>query len=87
MPIIAIERFYTGRNLFPATGYLFLVWEVLSTMHGKMYMDMKIVLENIKFIRATTVSKDSKVEFVISISKSNGHFEVTTLFFKIQHNL
>lgn len=49
-------------------------------MHGQMFMNMKIVFENVKFIRATTISKDAKLEFVVSISKSDGHFEVSTLF-------
>lgn len=66
----------TGRNLFPATGYLFLAWETLALIHGKIYTDMKIVVENLKFIRATTVSKDSKIEFLVSIHKSSGQFEV-----------
>lgn len=57
-------------------------------MHGKMFMDMKVVFENIKFMRATTLSKDTKIEFVVSIRKSNGHFEVPpSIILKLSNNL
>lgn len=64
-----------GRNLFPGTGYITLVWEALSTMCGMMLSDMKVVLENVKFLRATTVSEESNY-FHVMIQRDGGKFEV-----------
>lgn len=60
-----------GRNLFPATGYLCLVWETLGMMIGKLYMEVSVVIKNIKFNRATTIPKEGKVEMIIMIQKGN----------------
>nr|XP_050849711.1 fatty acid synthase-like [Vespula vulgaris] len=65
-----------GRNLFPATGYLCLVWETLGMMIGKLYMEVSVVIKNIKFNRATTIPKEGKVEMIIMIQKGTGNFEV-----------
>lgn len=37
---------------------------------------MKVVLENIKFIRAVNIPKDGRLELILSINES-GHFEVS----------
>lgn len=60
-----------GRNLFPATGYLCLVWETLGMMMGEFYTETSVVMENIKFNRATTVPKEGKVEMIVMIQKGN----------------
>ncbi|XP_035722352.1 fatty acid synthase-like [Vespa mandarinia] len=64
------------RNLFPATGYLYLVWETLGMMIGKLYMDVSVVIKNVKFNRATTIPKEGKVEMTVMIQKGTGNFEV-----------
>lgn len=58
-----------GRNLYPATGYLQLIWETLAMMHGEFYAELSVVFENVKFIRATTIPKDKEIEFVITIQR------------------
>ncbi|KAL2719273.1 fatty acid synthase-like [Vespula squamosa] len=65
-----------GRNLFPATGYLCLVWQTLGMMIGKMYTDISVVIENVKFNRATTLPKEGTVEMTVMIQKGTGNFEV-----------
>ncbi|KAL2748295.1 fatty acid synthase-like [Vespula maculifrons] len=65
-----------GRNLFPGAGYLFLVWETLGTMIEKNHTEISIVMENIKFNRATAIPKKGKVEMVVIIQKGSGKFEV-----------
>lgn len=60
-----------GRNLFPATGYLCLVWETLGMMIGKLYMDISVVIKNVKFNRATTIPKEGQVEMTVMIQKGN----------------
>ncbi|KAL2715950.1 fatty acid synthase-like [Vespula squamosa] len=65
-----------GRNLFPATGYLYLVWETLGMIIDELPAEMSIVMENIQFNRATTIPKESKIEMVVMIQKGSGKFEV-----------
>ncbi|XP_035738069.1 fatty acid synthase-like isoform X1 [Vespa mandarinia] len=65
-----------GRNLFPATGYLCLVWETLGMTMGEFYTETSVVMENIKFNRATTVPKEGKLEMIVMIQKGSGKFEV-----------
>lgn len=65
-----------GRNLFPATGYLYLAWHTLATTMGKIIEDTEVAFENVRFNRATTISKHGNVEFTISILKGSGHFEI-----------
>lgn len=65
-----------GRNVFPGGGYIYLVLETFAIINGKVLSDMNVAIENISFIRATTVNKDAKLKFAVSIQKSNGIFEV-----------
>lgn len=65
-----------GRNLFPATGYLYIAWHTLATALGKIIEDTEVVFENVRFNRATTISKEGSVEFSVAIHKGSGYFEV-----------
>ncbi|XP_047362716.1 fatty acid synthase-like [Vespa velutina] len=65
-----------GRNLFPATGYLCLVWETFGMMTGQLYTEVSVVIENVKFNRATTIPKEGKIEMIVMIQKGSGNFEV-----------
>ncbi|XP_011858702.1 PREDICTED: fatty acid synthase-like [Vollenhovia emeryi] len=58
-----------GKNLFPSTGYLFLLWERIGTLRNQEYSDVPVVFEDITFHRATTLSKYNNVELNISIQK------------------
>lgn len=60
-----------GRNLFPATGYLCLVWETLGMMTGQLYTEISVVITNVKFNRATTIPKEGKLEMIVIIQKGN----------------
>lgn len=65
-----------GRNLFPATGYLYLVWETVAMMLGRLIGDTAIVFENVKFIRATTIPKNDSLEIYVMVQRASGNFEV-----------
>ncbi|XP_001605700.1 fatty acid synthase [Nasonia vitripennis] len=65
-----------GRNLYPATGYLQLIWETLGMMHGEFFAELSVVFENVKFIRATNIPKDKEIELTVMIQKGTGRFEI-----------
>ncbi|KAJ8946537.1 hypothetical protein NQ318_004673 [Aromia moschata] len=65
-----------GRNLFPATGYLYLVWETLALMRGTYLNSMNVVFENCKFMRATALTKKGHLQFNVMIQRSTGNFEI-----------
>jgi fatty acid synthase, animal type len=66
-----------GRCLFPATGYLFLAWETLAMMKGYLYFDISVEFEDVKFVRATSITKDTDVEFTIVVHPGTGKFEIS----------
>ncbi|XP_046964244.1 fatty acid synthase-like [Vanessa cardui] len=65
-----------GRNLYPATGYIVMVWESLAMMMGKMLIEVSVVFENVRFQRATNIPKKGSLEFIVMIHKASGHFEI-----------
>lgn len=68
--------FVLGKQLFPASGYLYMVWETFCIMQGIPLNASRVSLRNCKFLRATSVpSKDSLI-FTVSIQLGTGNFEV-----------
>ncbi|XP_018375579.1 PREDICTED: fatty acid synthase-like [Trachymyrmex cornetzi] len=65
-----------GKNLLPATSYLGLVWKTIGMMKGVIYTTVPIVFRDVKFIRATHLSKNDAVELHIAI-QTDGKFEIT----------
>ncbi|KAI5717132.1 hypothetical protein M8J77_000765 [Diaphorina citri] len=65
-----------GRILFPATGYLVLVWKTFAKLHGKSFEDTPVILENVNFLRATIMPKEGSVKFLINIFDGTGEFEL-----------
>lgn len=65
-----------GRVLFPATGYLHLVWNLLCTASSLEVSDYPIEFENVKFLRATTLVEKQSVTLLVTIQKISGYFEV-----------
>ncbi|XP_047538487.1 fatty acid synthase-like isoform X2 [Vanessa atalanta] len=65
-----------GRNLYPATGYIVMVWETLGMMMGELFTEVSVVFEDIRFQRATNIPKKGDIEFIVMIQSGSGHFEV-----------
>lgn len=65
-----------GRVLFPATGWIVLVWETFSMMIGAPFEKVKVVLDEVRFLRATSLNKNQDVLITISIHRGTGSFEV-----------
>lgn len=73
-------KLFLGRVLFPATGYLYLVWETLGMMKGTFYVDLELEFQDVQFLRATAMQKDTEVTFIIMIHRGTGRFEVMLFF-------
>nr|UEN71130.1 fatty acid synthase 2 [Glyphodes pyloalis] len=65
-----------GRILFPATGYLTLVWRTVAKLHNRNPEDTPVVLENVAFKRATIISRDTPLRFLINVLEGTGEFVV-----------
>nr|XP_023029483.1 fatty acid synthase-like [Leptinotarsa decemlineata] len=65
-----------GRNLFPATGYLYLVWETLCIIEDRPLNILHVVFENCKFMRATTVPNKGILKLKVVLSTVSGNFEI-----------
>lgn len=66
-----------GRILFPATGYLFITWEAIAKMFGPFYFDLCVEFTDVKFLRATALTKTTEVELTIMVHLGTGKFEIT----------
>jgi fatty acid synthase len=55
------------KNLFPATGYVLLVWETFKMMHDEQLE--AVALEDVRFLRATNIPQEGFIEFVITIQR------------------
>jgi len=64
-----IGHIIDGRNLLPATGYILLVWDMISMLRGQWLNDISIVFENIKFLRATHIPKQGDLDLILMVQK------------------
>ncbi|XP_011499008.1 PREDICTED: fatty acid synthase [Ceratosolen solmsi marchali] len=65
-----------GRILFPATGYLTIVWKTFAKLMGTEYEKTPVVLEEVQFHRATIMPKEGSVKFLINVFDGTGDFEI-----------
>ncbi|EFN74824.1 Fatty acid synthase [Camponotus floridanus] len=59
------------KNLLPATGYLFLIWQMIGWLKKRNHLDIPIVFENVNFLRSTVLSKQNLVNLTLMIQKGN----------------
>ncbi|XP_017776516.1 PREDICTED: fatty acid synthase-like, partial [Nicrophorus vespilloides] len=67
---------FNGLTIFPATGYLFLIWEFYASIKDRSMQNMKICFEDVRFHIASTIAKDGTFSFYLTIQKT-GYFEVS----------
>lgn len=65
-----------GRILFPATGWIFLVWETFAMINGMPHEELPVIFENVKFLRATTLQMNQDVFVSINTQRGTGRFEI-----------
>src|SRR5699024_8552644 len=66
-----------GRVLFPATGYLYLAWQMLAKVKGQFYDKLPVEFENVTLHRATILPKDAVVKFEVRMMEINGEFTIS----------
>ena len=69
---------FLGKVYFPGMGWLCLVWETFSLMHGTLQNIMKVVMEDIKFMRATAMQPNQDILITIMIHR--GEFDLRFFF-------
>ncbi|KAJ3652430.1 hypothetical protein Zmor_018395 [Zophobas morio] len=65
-----------GRNLLPATGYLYLVWETYVQTHRLLISDVPVLFENCKFIKAVPLPRSGYIKLLIMVQRGTGNFEI-----------
>lgn len=50
-------------------------------MMGELFTEVSVVFEDVRFQRATNIPKDGDLDFMITIQKKSGNFEVRFLVF------
>lgn len=65
------------RNLFPATGYLFYIWQMLGKMKGQYQETLPVTFENVAIHRATLLNKDQPTKFAVQIMDATGDFTIS----------
>ncbi|XP_063375221.1 fatty acid synthase-like [Cydia amplana] len=66
-----------GRVLFPATGYLTLIWRTIAKMNNQDIEQSAVVLENLNIRRATIMSREAPVRFLVSLLDGTGEFQIS----------
>eukprot|EP00102_Acyrthosiphon_pisum_P027204 XP_016664414.1 PREDICTED: fatty acid synthase [Acyrthosiphon pisum] len=65
-----------GRVLYPAAGYITLVWKAIAKLQAKWYEDVPVIFHNIRFLRPTVLNIEGSVLFNINILNGSGEFEL-----------
>ncbi|CAG2102302.1 unnamed protein product [Medioppia subpectinata] len=63
-----------GRVLFPATGYLYIVWQELAKQSSIPVTELPVIFANVHFLRATIIKENTVLTFKFHYSKLNGEF-------------
>lgn len=58
-----------GKCLLPATGYIYLIWQMIGALRGIDFCNIPIVFENVHFVRAVHLPKQDNVELILTKSK------------------
>ena len=66
-----------GRNLYPGTGYLVLVWKHLAAFHNIEYEELAVEFTDVVFHRATIVHESKELKFATTIDPESGEFVLT----------
>jgi len=65
-----------GRIIFPASGYLMLIWKTLAKLRNVNFEQLPVIFENVRLKRITIMPKKEAIKFWINISEETGNFEI-----------
>lgn len=65
-----------GRVLYPAAGWIYLVWETFGMINGIYHENLGVIFEDIKLLRATSLLMNQDVYVTINIQRGTGRFEI-----------
>jgi len=74
-----------GKNLLPATGYLFYIWKMIATINRQQYTGVSILFENVRFLRATVLSKHNEVNLIFTLQR--GIITKILILFSFHYNI
>lgn len=75
--VLLMILIFSGRKLFPATGYLYLVWNTF-TIKDKMFIkDSKVIFRDIRFKQAVNLNQNNITRLTVHIQTLTGYFEVS----------
>ncbi|KAL1442920.1 hypothetical protein MTO96_030555 [Rhipicephalus appendiculatus] len=66
-----------GRVVFPATGYIVMVWKSLAKRFGKPFEKFPVLLEDLRFHRVVILPKTGSVRYLVNIMRASGEFEIS----------
>lgn len=67
---------FSGRAIYPATGYIYIVWQFVAYLNRIFLKDCEVVFEDVEFLRATHID-NQEVDFLVAIHKGTGRFEIS----------
>ncbi|CAG7784754.1 unnamed protein product [Allacma fusca] len=65
-----------GKIIFPATGYLLLVWKFFSSQIHLEVDQCPVVFQNVRFERLTFLNSETHSTFIVNILQGSGKFEI-----------
>nr|XP_045015104.1 fatty acid synthase-like isoform X2 [Jaculus jaculus]XP_045015105.1 fatty acid synthase-like isoform X2 [Jaculus jaculus] len=72
-----VDHYIDGRVIFPATGYLCLVWKTLARSLGLSPEQMPVVFEDVTLHQATILPKTGTVPLEVRLLEASRAFEVS----------
>lgn len=71
--VISYPLLFIGQIIFPATGYMVIIWETFDMMHGRDYHNFSVCFENVKFVRTLILSKSKETNLTVNIQRGKGN--------------
>uniref|UniRef100_A0A673VNW4 Fatty acid synthase n=1 Tax=Suricata suricatta TaxID=37032 RepID=A0A673VNW4_SURSU len=72
-----VDHRIDGRVLFPATGYLYLVWKTLARALSQNMEEMPVVFEDVTLHQATILPKTGPMSLEVQLLQASRTFEVS----------
>ncbi|XP_011883918.1 PREDICTED: fatty acid synthase-like, partial [Vollenhovia emeryi] len=64
------------KNLFPAAGYLYFIWQMIASLKKQEYLSTPVVFEDVNFIRAVVLSQQNETNLTLVIQEGSNRFEI-----------